>query len=373
MGFPVRAFNSPIGAFKPRSLIETIQLQKRPDSRLEILDPRLSTMSAFDLVQQYAQSAVARLPDPAQDVLRNPLTQKALGVVLALGVLRSINKSLSQWSQNNWCRNERWNSARELILLTGGCSGIGKQVMEDLARTGVRVIILDINEPNFTLPANVFFYRTDITSSAKIAEVAKAIRSDHGDPTVLINNAGVGHDGTILEEPEAKIRQTFEVNTLSHWWMVREFLPAMVRANHGHVITVASMASFVALGEIADYCGSKASALAFHESLRQELKGWYHAPNVRTSIIHPFWVRTPMIKMLTDYESHFRQPIMTVQTVADAITKQVLTQNSGQIVVPGYQSNVGIVRALPTWIQEGVRTIASSSFQRLRQVQSQEQ
>lgn len=239
-------------------------------------------MSSLHLIRQYAQSALARVPDPAQQILRNPLTQKALAVVLALSVLRAINKSLTQWSQNNWRRNERWNASRELVLLTGGCSGIGKQVMEDLARTGVRVIILDINVPDFALPANVSFYRADITSSAHVAEVAKTVRSDHGDPTVLINNAGVGHDGTILEEPEAKIRQTFEVNTLSHWWTVREFLPAMIRANHGHVVTIASMASFVALGEMADYCGSKASALAFHESLRQELKGWYHAPNVRT-------------------------------------------------------------------------------------------
>lgn len=239
-------------------------------------------MSALDQIQQYTQSALAQLPDPAQNVLRNPLTQKALAVLLALSVLRTVNKSLSHWSHNNWRCSERWNASRELILVTGGCSGIGKQVMEDLARSGVRVVILDINEPNFPLPANVSFYRADITSSANIADVAKTIRSDHGDPTVLVNNAGVGHDGTILEEPEAKIRQTFEVNTISHFLMVREFLPAMVRANHGHVVTIASMASFVGLGEMADYCCSKASALAFHESLRQELKSWYNAPNVRT-------------------------------------------------------------------------------------------
>ena len=238
--------------------------------------------AAVNIIQQYTQTALARLPGPALQLLQNPIAQKAGAAVLALGVLRSINNSLTQWTMNNWTSNERWQPSRELILLTGGSSGIGKQVMEDLARTGVRVIILDINEPDFKLPANVYFYRVDITSSANIAEVAKAIRSDHGDPTVLINNAGVGYDGTILDEPEAKIRQTFEVNTVSHFLMVREFLPAMVRANHGHVVTIASMASFVALGEMADYCCSKASALAFHESLRQELRYWYNAPKVRT-------------------------------------------------------------------------------------------
>ena len=112
--------------------------------------------------------------------------------------------------------------------------------------------------------------------------MAEQIRSEHGHPTVLVNNAGVGHDGTILEEPEAKIRQTFEVNTISHFMTVREFLPAMIERNHGHVVTVASMASFVALGEMIDYCCSKASALAFHEGLGQELKHWYKATGVKT-------------------------------------------------------------------------------------------
>lgn len=328
--------------------------------------------AALDTVQQYAQTALAKLPEPAQGYLRNPLTQKVLAVVVALGVVRSINKTISQWSFNNWTSAGRWVASRELVLLTGGCSGIGKQVMEDLARSGVRVIIVDINEPTFKLPANVSFYRCDITSSAAVAELAKTIRSDHGDPTVLVNNAGVGHDGTILEESETKIRQTFEVNTISHFWMVREFLPAMIRANHGHVVTVASMASFVALGEMADYCGSKASALAFHESLRQELKSWYNAPAVRTSVIHPMWVRTPMIKLLTDHESHFRQPIMTVQTVSDAICKQILTQNSGQVILPKSQAAASLVRAMPVWMQEGIRGIASASLRNLREVQKRE-
>lgn len=99
---------------------------------------------------------------------------------------------------------------------------------------------------------------------------------------MLVNNAGVGYDGTILDEPEAKIRQTFEVNTISHFLMVREFLPSMIRQNHGHVITIASMASFVALGEMVDYCCTKASALAFHEGLTQELRYRYQARKVRT-------------------------------------------------------------------------------------------
>lgn len=235
---------------------------------------------------QYTQAALASLPEPAQALLLNPTAQKTAAGLGAFLLARATNRFISRCALQNWTTNSKWNAAEELVLLTGGTSGIGKQVMLDLSEAGVRVVILDINEPDFTLPANVSFYKANITNSADIAAVAATIRENHGDPTVLVNNAGVGHDGTILEEPESKIRQTFEVNTLSHFLMVKEFLPAMVKANHGHVITIASMASFVALGEMVDYCCSKASALAFHEGLRQELKYWYNAPNVRTRYGH---------------------------------------------------------------------------------------
>ncbi|KAH1299764.1 hypothetical protein KXV31_000495 [Aspergillus fumigatus] len=330
----------------------------------------MSLESALSIARQYAQSSLAQLPESAQNALLNPLVQKALTAALVYGALRQTNRLLSQWSINNWQRAHPWQGDRELVLVSGGCSGIGKQIMEDLSRKGIRVVILDINEPNFQLPRNVHFFKADITNSESIRAVAEKIRQKLGDPTVLVNNAGVGYDGTILDEPEAKIRQTFEVNTISHFLMVREFLPSMIRQNHGHVITIASMASFVAVGEMVDYCCTKASALAFHEGLTQELRYWYQARKVRTSVIHPLWVRTPMIQQLTDAGNQFKQPVMTPQVVSDAVVKQILTQSSGQVILPTSHSAASMVRAFPQWLQETVRGIASGSLRRLREHQA---
>lgn len=236
-----------------------------------------------------------------------------------------------------------------------------------------------------TAASNVSFYKSDITSTANIKEVGDQIRANHGDPTVLINNAGVAFDGTIVEEPEEKVRATFEVNTLAHFWTVKEFLPAMVKNNHGHVVTVASMASFAALGEMADYAGTKASAMAFHESLAQELRYWHNAPKVRTryvyifsgelgrgadssSIIHPMWVQTQMIQMLVD--NKFNQPVMTTETVSRAVVKQILTQSSGQVILPANLSFYRLLRAFPRWLQEMARGIGSAPLKKMREQQA---
>lgn len=93
--------------------------------------------------------------------------------------------------------------------------------------------------------SNVHYFKCDITSPKEIAAVAKQIRAKVGYPTVLINNAGVARGKSVLDSTEKDIRFTFDVNTLAHYWMAQEFLPSLIENNHGMVVTVASVASWV--------------------------------------------------------------------------------------------------------------------------------
>lgn len=121
------------------------------------------------------------------------------------------------------------------------------------------------------------------------------VRSEHGDPTVLINNAGIGSAQPILARSEEQIRRVFDVNIISHFTLIKEFLPAMVARNHGHIVTVASMVSFMSLPSNVDYACTKAAALAFHEGLGQELRFLYKAPRVRTTYVFQNWVSSTML------------------------------------------------------------------------------
>lgn len=123
----------------------------------------------------------------------------------------------------------------------------------------------------------------DITSSKEIKAFAEKIRTEHGEPTVIINNAGIGNNKPILDLPESGLRKIFDVNVIAHYLLLQEFMPALVRANHGHIVTVASMASFSTQASNVDYACTKASALVLHEGLGQELKHIYKAPRLRTS------------------------------------------------------------------------------------------
>ncbi|CAG7928937.1 unnamed protein product [Penicillium olsonii] len=295
-----------------------------------------------------------------------------LGVLVSSVVVYCLSAKLSQQVQNNFQADETWNPDDELALVTGGSGAIGKRIMEDLSKH-IRVVVLDIVQPDFELPENVTFYQVDISSTKSIFDAASDIRILHGEPTIIVNNAGVFHHGTILGSSEEDLRRTFDVNIVSHFLILKEFLPSLIQKNRGHVVTMASVASFVAVGEMVDYCCSKASALAFHEGLRQELKYWYQAPNVRTSIVHPLWVETPLIEGFTRYQNTFRQPIMNPRVVSEAVLEHIITRKSGQIVLPGHLSVAGALRALPLWLQEPVRSFFSKVVRRVSDVRSAEE
>jgi all-trans-retinol dehydrogenase (NAD+) len=113
--------------------------------------------------------------------------------------------------------------------------------------------------------SKVTYVRCDVTSPSSIAEAAKFVRAELGEPSILVNNAGVGQPHSILDTSNEWVTKIFQINIISHFWTVKEFLPSMVRKNKGHIVGLASMASFVAPPGIVDYTATKAAVMAFHE------------------------------------------------------------------------------------------------------------
>ncbi|KAL4916923.1 hypothetical protein BDW62DRAFT_93552 [Aspergillus aurantiobrunneus] len=286
--------------------------------------------------------------------LQHPKAFQALKVLASLAVIRRVNAWLNRRALNNGVSDQYdWN--REVVVLTGGSNGIGKQVALLLGNRGIKVAILDIQAPQEALPPTVRFHKCDITSPSAIAEVASVIRTTMGEPTILINNAGVCSSRTILGSSEAQTRLQFEVNTFAHYWLAKEFLPAMVKRNHGMVVTVASQAGYTVTPNMVDYSATKAAAIAFHEGLGAELVTRYNAPRVRTALITQGFARTALIDKLTPEDS-WLNPLLYPETVAENIVNQVLSGSSGHVLVPGSTGWISkSLRGFPQWFQHSLR------------------
>ncbi len=117
-------------------------------------------------------------------------------------------------------------------------------------------------------------------------------RENFGPVTLLINNAGIVSGKSILDNSDGLIKKTLEVNTLSHLYTIREFLPDMLRINKGHIVTISSLAGTIGVPGLADYCASKFGAFAIDECLRLEMKK--NGTNIKTTCICPYYINTGM-------------------------------------------------------------------------------
>lgn len=276
---------------------------------------------------------------------------KALKYLVAFGLFSRINRFLNRLALNKWQLRQTtppFNPKEEICVVTGGSGGIGSEVIRNLAKTGVRIAIMDVAPPPSDLKAyrNVHFYQSDITNPESVNEVAGRIQTDLGTVTILLNNAGVGQTWNILDVSDAYLEKVFHINLISHWYTVKAFLPRMIEAKKGHILSVASMASYVAVAGMVDYCVTKAGVMSFHEGLNQELKHRYNAPFIKTTAVHPYWVATKMFFDIGKNSlSPVKAPTMTPEYAGKEIAKAVLSGRSGHLILPKSRALYGVTGA----------------------------
>ncbi|AEO58561.1 hypothetical protein MYCTH_2305985 [Thermothelomyces thermophilus ATCC 42464] len=343
-------------------VIELLDSAKRLVLSPLLTGPLLYSFTHPDAVRRVLAAIAQHLPEQAAarlSSLPNSATVTVLQVLVALGLVRMVNGALNSMAANSWRLTAApgWDWPNEIAVVTGGSSGIGKGIVERLAALGVRVAVLDIQDLPKDLQGNprVRFFRCDVTSSESVGTAADAVRRELGHPSILVNNAGVAKTAPILQTDENFLRRILGVNLMSMWFTTQQFLPRMVQVNKGHIVTVASIASFVALATAADYSATKAGALAFHEALASEIKHQYKARNVLTSVVHPNFVRTPLIE---DFSSRLERRgvrLLTSDRVADDVVAQIKSRRGGQLIIPPSATGVSGIRGWPTWLQELLR------------------
>lgn len=287
---------------------------------------------------------------------------RMLGFLAVVGVIRKANAALNAWATNNWQirAGHGWDWSSEIAVVTGGCSGIGKAIAEALNSHGVHVAVLDVQDAPESFASNdlLTYFRCDISNPIAIAETADKIRKDLGHPSILVNNAGITGSHTILKTPSEFLSRIFDTNILSHWRLVQQFFPDMIAKNKGHIVTVASVNSFLTNSANADYVATKTAALAFHEGLTSELKIWYKAPGVKTTIAHPSWVRTPLIEEMilkSGQDPKILESMLKPEEVAEVIVRQIVSRRGAQLFIPSFAAPISWLKGWPNWAQELVR------------------
>jgi NAD(P)-dependent dehydrogenase (short-subunit alcohol dehydrogenase family) len=170
---------------------------------------------------------------------------------------------------------------RDLVVVTGAGGGIGRAIALRYAGLGADVIVSDIDEAAADATVALieaagtgrgYAARLDVTDAAAWESFAAGVRSDHGVPDVLVNNAGVLTSGGFLDHTPGDWEKIIAVNLMGVVHGCTVFGRQMVAAGRrGHIVNIASTAAYLPLRSAPAYSTTKAAVKMLSECLRAEL------------------------------------------------------------------------------------------------------
>ena len=198
----------------------------------------------------------------------------------------------------------------KIALVTGGASGIGAAIATIFAEAGAKVWIADRDESNGkTMAAKIGgnFLSLDVTSEADCLLSSQTV----GLLDVLVNVAGIGHVGTLLNTTSADMDKLFAVNVRGIFNCCKVFVPPMLERQSGSVINMASIAGVIAVRERLAYTTTKFAVVGLTKALALD----HSHTGVRFNCICPGRVETPFVlarlKEYPDPEKAYRDMAST--------------------------------------------------------------
>jgi NAD(P)-dependent dehydrogenase (short-subunit alcohol dehydrogenase family) len=188
----------------------------------------------------------------------------------------------------------------QLLVITGGGSGIGRETALAFARRGAEVVLSDVNFDAAKQTAAMIdeaggtahAYQLDVADEAAMHAHADEVAERHGVPDILINNAGIGQAGVFLATPSKSFHRVMDINFYGVVNGCRAFGEKMVeRGSGGHIVNLASMAAYTPQQSFSAYSTSKAAVFMFSDCLRAELA----TSGISVSTICPGIVHTNII------------------------------------------------------------------------------
>lgn len=188
-------------------------------------------------------------------------------------------------------------------LVTGGSRGIGRAIVEALARAGARVAFTyrsssdaakELEESLSRAEGDVLAIQSDASSLQNAEDVVERVTSTWGSLDVLVNNAGITRDGLMLRMSEDDWDAVIGTNLKSVFNFCRASYKPMMRQRHGRIINMSSIVGVVGNAGQTNYAASKAGIIGFTKSLAKELA----SRSVTANVVAPGYVETEMTQAM---------------------------------------------------------------------------
>lgn len=191
----------------------------------------------------------------------------------------------------------------KIVVVTGGCRGIGKAIVEAFLLEGAIVYAWDYVVPvpeksfieNVELWQNLNVMQVDVSCSDSINYVAHKVLEEAGKVDILVNNAGITRDNLILRMTETDWDSVLDTNLKGAFLCTKALVRAMMSQRWGRVINISSVVGLIGNAGQSNYSASKAGIIGLTKSLAKELA----SRNILVNAVAPGYVKTAMTEKLT--------------------------------------------------------------------------
>lgn len=241
-------------------------------------------------------------------------------------------------------------------LITGGTSGLGRQIALSFAEEGAHVAIFGTNlqrakevaqkiqEGRDASDQKVWFETLDVSKKDQVNEAVERLMTAWGGVDILVNCAGITRDKLFMKMTEEDWDQVMDINLKSVYNLCHALVRPMMKARYGKIINVSSVIGLTGNPGQVNYSASKLGMVGLTRSLAKELA----LRNINVNCIAPGFFETPMTDALTDEQKkgilnrvpmgrlgHPKEiahaAVFLASSMSDYITGQVLTVDGGMI------------------------------------------
>ncbi len=179
-----------------------------------------------------------------------------------------------------------------VAVVTGGASGIGAAIVEQLLAAGAEVAVLD-RDPAPAHPQSTPI-RCDVGDDASVRAAIDTVVSTFGRLDIVINNAGVGAQGTVEDNNDDEWHRVFDINVVGMARVSRAALPHLRMSPAAAIVNTASIAATAGLPQRALYCASKGAVLALTRAMAAD----HLREGIRVNAVNPGTADTPWVGRL---------------------------------------------------------------------------
>ncbi|MFS0876942.1 3-oxoacyl-ACP reductase FabG [Solibacillus isronensis] len=189
----------------------------------------------------------------------------------------------------------------KVAIITGGAGGIGLAAVKRFLEEGAKVAIVDYDKQQgekieAELGENVAFFAIDVSKLADVKEMVEQVVDRFGKIDILINNAGITRDATLVKMSEEDFEKVIQINLNGVYYCTQAVAPHMIAQGSGKIISTSSVSGVYGNFGQTNYAATKAGIIGMTKTWAKELgrKG------INVNAVAPGFTATPMVEKMPE-------------------------------------------------------------------------